>query len=74
METQIVTSGYSLDREEGYLVPGMLHTFNMVIDEPNGIMTLDGIDLMLCDDGPTGLGKMHWNPAEMIHPPLQIPM
>ena len=38
----------------------------MLIDEPNGIMTLDGIDLMLCDDGPTGLGKMHWNPAEMI--------
>ena len=66
VETQIVTSGYSLDREEGYLVPGMTHTFNMVIDEPNGIMTLDGIDLMLCDDGPTGLGKMHWNPAEMI--------
>ena len=40
----------------------MLHTFKMLIDEPNGIGTLDGIDLMLCDDGPTGLGKMKWNP------------
>ena len=66
IETQIITSGYSLNRAEGYLLPGSLHTFKMLIDEPNGIMTLDGIDVMLCDDGPTGLGKMHWNPAEMI--------
>ena len=65
IEAQIITSGYSLSREEGYLLPGMLHTFKMLIDEPNGIGTLDGIDLMLCDDGPTGLGKMKWNPAEM---------
>ena len=66
VETQILASGYSLDRKSGYLLPGVEHTFTMVIDEPNGIATLDGIDLMLCDDGPTGLGKMFWNPAEQI--------
>ena len=66
VETQILGSGFALDRASGYLMPGIEHTFTMVIDEPNGIRTLDGIDLMLCDDGPTGLGKMHWNPAEQI--------
>ncbi|MFL2954674.1 MAG: hypothetical protein ACJZ56_04455, partial [Candidatus Thalassarchaeaceae archaeon] len=66
VETQILGSGFSLDRKSGYLLPGVQHTFTMVIDEPNGIATLDGIDVMLCDDGPTGLGKMFWNPAEQI--------
>jgi len=66
VETQILGSGFSLDRKSGYLLPGVEHTFTMVIDEPNGIATLDGIDVMLCDDGPTGLGKMFWNPAEQI--------
>lgn len=66
VETQILASGFSLDRKSGYLLPGVEHTFRMVIDEPNGIATLDGIDVMLCDDGPTGLGKMFWNPAEQI--------
>ena len=54
IEAQIITLDIP-SREEGYLLPGMLHTFKMLIDEPNGIGTLDGIDLMLCDDGPTGL-------------------
>ncbi|HJN69837.1 MAG TPA: hypothetical protein QF525_00175, partial [Candidatus Thalassarchaeaceae archaeon] len=61
--TSIVSAGYSLDRETGYLLPGVQHTFSMRINEPNGIHTLDNVSVMLCGDGIDNLGKFAYNPV-----------
>ena len=61
--TNLISSGYDLDRELGYLLAGIPHTFTMQIDEPNGIHTLDNITIMLCGDGPTSLGKFNYDPS-----------
>ena len=61
--TNLISSGYDLDRELGYLLAGIPHTFTMQIDEPNGIHTLDNITIMLCGDGPTNLGKFNYDPS-----------
>ncbi len=61
--TNLISSGFDLDRELGYLLAGIPHTFTMQIDEPNGIHTLDNITIMLCGDGPTNLGKFNYDPS-----------
>jgi hypothetical protein len=61
--TNLLASGYSLDRQLGYLLPGVTHTFSMQIEEPNGLNTLDNVSIMLCGDGSTNLGKLFYNPS-----------
>jgi len=61
--TSILSSGYDLDSEIGYLLAGVQHTFTMQIDEANGIDTLDNVTVMLCGDGPTQVGKMSYDPS-----------
>jgi hypothetical protein len=61
--TTLLSSGYGLDREIGYLLAGVPHVFTMQIEEPNGIHTLDNITIMLCGDGPSNLGKFNYDPS-----------
>ena len=61
--TSLLASGYNLDRQLGYLLPGVTHTFSMQIEEPNGLNTLDNVSVMLCGDGSTNLGKLFYNPS-----------
>ena len=61
--TSILSSGYDLDSEIGFLLAGVQHTFTMQIDEANGIDTLDNVTVMLCGDGPTQVGKMSYDPS-----------
>ena len=61
--TTLLSSGYGLDRELGYLLAGEPHAFTMQIEEPNGIHTLDNITIMLCGDGPSNLGKFNYDPS-----------
>ena len=61
--TSIVPTGFDLDRELGYLLAGVPHTFTMQIDELNGIHTLDNVTIMLCGDGPSNLGKFTYDPS-----------
>ena len=61
--TTLLSSGYGLDRELGYLLAGAPHAFTMQIEEPNGIHTLDNITIMLCGDGPSNLGKFNYDPS-----------
>jgi len=64
--TNIIPTGFDLDRELGYLLAGVPHTFAMQIDEPNGIHTLDNITIMLCGDGPSTLGKFTYDPSRGV--------
>ena len=61
--TTLLSSGYDLDRELGYLLAGVPHVFTMQIEEPNGIHTLDNITIMLCGDGSSNLGKFNYDPS-----------
>ena len=61
--TTIVSAGFSLDHETGYLLAGKPHTFKMQINEPNGLQTLDNVSIMLCGDGLDNVGKFSYNPA-----------
>ena len=61
--TTLISSGYGLDRELGYLLAGIPHVFTMQIEEPNGIHTLDNITIMLCGDGASNLGKFTYDPS-----------
>lgn len=61
--TSIIPSGYNLDHEIGYLLPGISHSFSLQVNEPNGIQTLDNVTVMLCGDGPSNLGKFSYNPS-----------
>jgi len=61
--TSIKSTGYSLDRDLGYLLPDKQHTFTMQIEEANGLNTLDNISIMLCGDGISELGKMSYDPS-----------
>lgn len=53
-------AAFNLDRRTNdnvafYLLPDVLHTFSIQIDDPNGVHTLDNITVMLCGYG-TNLG------------------
>ena len=61
--TNLVSTGYDLDREIGFLLAGEPHAFTLQVDEPNGIHTLDNITVMLCGDGPSNLGKFSYDPS-----------
>ena len=61
--TNLISSGYELDREIGYLLAGEPHTFTIQVEEANGIHTLDNITVMLCGDGPSNLGKFTFDPS-----------
>jgi hypothetical protein len=61
--TNLISSGYELDREIGYLLAGVPHTFTIQVEEANGIHTLDNITVMLCGDGPSNLGKFTFDPS-----------
>ncbi|MEE3269957.1 MAG: hypothetical protein VX204_02440 [Candidatus Thermoplasmatota archaeon] len=61
--TSLVSSGFNMDREIGYLLAGVPHVFSLQINEPNGIQTLDNVTVMLCGDGPSNLGKFSFNPS-----------
>lgn len=59
-------SAFDLDRRtrdnvDFYLLPDVLHTFSIQIEEPNGIHTLDNITIMLCGYG-TNLGLFTYAP------------
>ena len=45
--TTVPTSSLMLDTDEGRLYPGHLHTFSVVIQDANGLTTLDAIELAL---------------------------
>ncbi|HIF16791.1 MAG TPA: hypothetical protein EYQ85_06030 [Candidatus Poseidoniales archaeon] len=47
VDPQLDTTQLSLDRFDEYLLPGREHTFSMQINEPNGLHTLDLIELRL---------------------------
>ncbi|MDP6920347.1 MAG: hypothetical protein QF709_00310, partial [Candidatus Thalassarchaeum sp.] len=61
--TNLVSTGYDLDREIGFLLAGEPHVFTLQIDEANGIHTLDNITVMLCGDGPSNLGEFSYDPS-----------
>ena len=61
--TTLVNGGFALDRETGYLLAGVPHTFRMQINEPNGLHTLDNVSVMLCGDRIDNLGKFTYNPS-----------
>ena len=75
-------SAFDLDRRTSdnvdyYLLPDVLHTFSLQIDDPNGINTLDNITIMLCGYG-TDLGLFTyapysgvlWSPEESMVTPI----
>jgi hypothetical protein len=61
--TTIVSAGFALNHETGYLLAGIPHTFKMQINEPNGLQTLDNVSIMLCGDGTDNVGKFSYNPS-----------
>ena len=61
--TSLVNGGFALDRETGYLLAGVPHTFRMQINEANGLHTLDNVSVMLCGDRIDNLGKFTYNPS-----------
>ncbi len=51
----------TLDNVDYYLLPDIIHTFSVQIDDVNGLITLDNITIMLCGYG-TNLGLFTFEP------------
>ena len=66
-DTWINGESISLNRVDGYLLPGNTHTFNFTVSDENGIYSIDKMRLVLSKD--IGVCDIEWIPwsGEVVH-------
>ncbi len=62
VDPEVDTALITLDRADEYLLPGMNHTFTMQIEEPNGLHTLDLIEIRLVGTEEEVVGVLQIDP------------
>ena len=65
-ETTLLNTGFALDTWDEYLLAGQTHTISMVVQDANGVQTLDDIAIYLAGQTSAPLGQFHYDPRDDI--------
>ncbi len=65
-ETTLLNTGFSLDTWEEHLLADQTHTFSMIIQDANGVQTLDDIAVYLAGQTYAPLGQFHYDPRQDV--------
>ena len=65
-ETTLLNTGFSLDTWAEHLLAGQTHTFSMIVQDANGVQTLDDIAVYLAGQSYAPLGQFHYDPRQDI--------
>ncbi len=65
-ETTLLNTGFALDTWAEHLLAGQTHTFSMIIQDANGVQTLDDIAVYLAGQNYAPLGQFHYDPRQDI--------
>ena len=68
-ETTVLNTGFSLDSAEEHLLAGQEHTFEMTIQDANGVQTLDDIIIYLGGRDAAPFGELHYDPRQQTLTP-----
>mgnify|MGYP000942429498 CR=1 FL=1 len=70
-ETTLLNTGFSLDTWNEHLLAGQTHTFSMIVQDANGVQTLDDITVYLAGQSYVPLGQFNYDPRqdELTTPP-----
>ena len=63
-ETTLLNTGFSLDTWDEHLLAGQTHTFSMIVQDANGVQTLDDIAVYLAGQSYAPLGQFHYDPRQ----------
>jgi len=65
-ETTLLNTGFSLDAYNGHLLAGQAHTISIVVQDANGVETLDDIAVFLAGMTEQPLGEFHYDPRQNV--------
>jgi len=65
-ETTLLNTGFSLDTWNEHLLANQTHTFSMIIQDANGVQTLDDIAVYLAGQSYSPLGQFNYDPRQDI--------
>ena len=65
-ETTLLNTGFELDAWDEHLLAGQEHTISMVVQDANGVETLDDIAVYLAGQNNAPLGQFHYDPRDDI--------
>ena len=63
-ETTLLNTGFALDTWAEHLLAGQTHTFSMVVQDANGVETLDDIAVYLAGQSYAPLGQFNYDPRQ----------
>jgi hypothetical protein len=63
-ETTLLNTGFSLDTWNEHLLAGQTHTFSMIVQDANGVQTLDDIAVYLAGQSYAPLGQFNYDPRQ----------
>ncbi|MEE2759569.1 MAG: hypothetical protein VYA86_06290 [Candidatus Thermoplasmatota archaeon] len=65
-ETTLLNTGFYLDTWDEHILAGQTHTISMVVQDANGVQTLDDIAVYLAGQTNAPLGQFHYDPRDDI--------
>jgi hypothetical protein len=65
-DTILLNTGFSLDAIDEYLLAGQSHTFSIIVQDANGVQTLDDIGVYLAGQVEAPLGEFHYDPRQQV--------
>ena len=65
-ETTLLNTGFALDTWDEYILAGQTHTISVVVQDANGVQTLDDIAVYLAGQTNAPLGQFHYDPRDDI--------
>tara|TARA_B100000614_G_scaffold76762_2_gene68618 strand:- start:3764 stop:10819 length:7056 start_codon:yes stop_codon:yes gene_type:complete len=65
-ETTLLNTGFALDTWDEHILAGQTHTISMVVQDANGVQTLDDIAIYLAGQTNAPLGQFHYDPRDDI--------
>ncbi|MDG1525451.1 MAG: hypothetical protein P8Q90_05225, partial [Candidatus Thalassarchaeaceae archaeon] len=65
-ETTLLNTGFSLDTWDEHLLANQIHTFSMIIQDANGVQTLDDIAVYLAGQSYAPLGQFNYDPRQAV--------
>ena len=65
-DTTLLNTGFALDTWDEHLLAGQTHTFSMIIQDANGVQTLDDVAVYLAGQSFAPLGQFNYDPRQDI--------
>ena len=65
-DTTLLNTGFALDTWDEHLLAGQTHTFSMIVQDANGVQTLDDIAVYLAGQSYAPLGQFNYDPRQDV--------